>query len=94
MTISANGIQPLTNNIPQSGQKCPESDGKRKSLHPGMAGLLRDSQHEDDNATMGRVAETETPGLHLETMEGSGSENTKPHKAGHTEILRPQMGIC
>lgn len=59
-----------------------------------MAGPLRDSEHEDDDATMGRVDKTETPSLHLETMEDSESENTKPHKAGHTEILRPQMGIC
>ena len=59
-----------------------------------MAGLLRDSEHEGDDATMGRMAETETSGLHMETMEGSESENTKPYEVGHIEILCPQMGIC
>ena len=58
-----------------------------------MAGLLRDSEHEDDNAEMGRVAEKEAPCLHLETMEDSESENTKPYEAGYTEILCPQMGL-
>ena len=80
--------------FPQSGQKCPESDGERKGLHPGMVGLLRDSEYEDNDATMGRMAKTETSGLHMETMEGSESENPQPHEVGHTEIQSPQMGIC
>ena len=58
-----------------------------------MAGLLRDSEHEDDNAKMGRMAKTETSSLHMETMEGSESENTKPYEVGYTETLRLQMGI-
>ena len=58
-----------------------------------MVGLLRDSEHEDNDATMGRMAKTETSGLHMETMEGSESENTKPYEVGHTEILCQEMGI-
>mgnify|MGYP003293183879 CR=1 FL=1 len=41
-----------------------------------MAGLLRDSEHEDNDAEMGRVAKTEIPCLHLEAME-SPEENKK-----------------
>ena len=59
-----------------------------------MAGLLRDSEHEDNDAEMGRVTEKKTPGLHLETMESSESEDTQPHETWYTEILCPQMGVC
>lgn len=52
-----------------------------------MAGLLRDSEHEDDDAKMGRVAKKETPCLHLETMGSPKGENTKPNKTGHTKII-------
>ena len=58
-----------------------------------MAGLLRDSEHEDNDAQMGLMAETEASGLHLETMESAVSEDTQPHKVGHSEILCQQMGI-
>lgn len=79
--------------FPQSGQKCPESDGERESPHPGMAGLLRDSEHEDDDETMGRVDAAETSSLYLEIMKAPESENTKPNEVGHTEVLCPQMGV-
>ena len=77
----------------QSGQKCSTGDGKRKSLHPRLAGLLLDCEHEEHDAKVGRVAEAKISGIHLEAMEGAFSENTQSHKAGHIETLRPQMGI-
>ena len=57
--------------FPQSGQECPKGDGECKGLHPGMSGLLWDSEHEDNDAEMGRVAEKKNPSLYLETMEES-----------------------
>ena len=39
--------------FPQSGQKCPSGDAESKGLHPGLAWLLRDCEHEDNNAEMG-----------------------------------------
>jgi len=45
-----------------------------------MAGLLRDCKYEDNDAKMGRVDEKKTPCLHMETMEGSESENPQPHE--------------
>ena len=58
-----------------------------------MVGLLRDSEHEDNDAEMGRVAEKKTPSLHLETMESPKHKNTKPHETGHTEVLCPKVGL-
>ena len=49
-----------------------------------MAGLFRDSEHEEYHEKLGRVAETQTPGVHLETMEGAESEDTKPYEIRHT----------
>ena len=54
-----------------------------------MAGLLRDSEYEDNDAEMGRVAEKETPCLHMETMENPNSENPQPYETGYTKILCP-----
>ena len=39
--------------FPQSGQKCPSGDGESKCLHPWLAWLLRDCEHEDNDAEMG-----------------------------------------
>ncbi len=76
--------------FPQSGQKCPESDGERKSLHPGMAGLLRDSKHEDNDAKMGRVAPPKVSDVYLETMEISWNESEEPDKVGNAQVASLQ----
>lgn len=40
------------------------------------------------------MAKAKISGIHLEAVEGALGTDTQPHKTGHTEILRPQMGIC
>ena len=45
-----------------------------------MAWLPRDSEYEDNNAKMGRVAETTNPYVHLETMEETEKPNGEFNK--------------
>ena len=47
-----------------------------------MAGLLRDSKHEDDDARMGQVASPPIQVLHLETMEETQNEGRKSNETG------------
>ena len=72
--------------FPQSGQKCPGRDAEGKGLHPRLAGLLRDSEHEDDDAKMGRVAAPPFTDVYLETMEESKDESKEPDEAGDASV--------
>ena len=76
--------------FPQSGQKCPEGDGKRKGLHPWMAGLLRDSEHEDNDARMGRLATSSFPHVHMEAVEETQNEGEEPHDIGDAGVASSQ----
>ena len=49
-----------------------------------MAGLLRDSEHEDDDATMGRMASPPLPLLYLEAMEDAENKGKESNATGHT----------
>ena len=51
-----------------------------------MAGLLRDSEHEDDNAEMGRVAVKEGPDVYLEAMEESPDKSEEPEDIGNAKM--------
>lgn len=75
--------------FPQPGQKCPGRDAEDKSLHPGLAGLLRDSEHENNHAGMGRLAAPQIPVLHLEAMEESTDESKELNEVGYA----PMAGI-
>ena len=75
--------------FPQSGQKCPGRDAEGKGLHPGLAGLLRDSKHENNNGQMGRVAAPQNPDVYLEAVEESTDESKEPDKIGDA----PMAGI-
>ena len=55
-----------------------------------MAGLLRDYEHEDNGAKMGRVAKTATPCLHLEIMEERQDESEESDDTGNAEMASPQ----
>ena len=72
--------------FPQPGQKCPGRDAEGKGLHPGRAGLLRDSEHEDNHAGMGRLAAPQIPVLHLETMEETPDKSKEPYKTGDSGV--------
>lgn len=48
-----------------------------------MAWLLRDSEHEDNDAGMGRLAATQMPELHLEAMEATKDESKESDSARH-----------
>ena len=61
-------------------------DAEGKSLHPGLAGLLRDSEHENNHAGMGRMAAPQIPVLHLEAMEKTRNQSEKSHAAGDTRV--------
>ena len=61
------------------------SDGESKSIHPRMVRLLRGSKYEDDDAKMGRVAETTNPNVHPETMEETKNPDGKPDKTWRTQ---------
>ena len=47
-----------------------------------MAGLLRDSEHEDNDAEMGRVVTVPFSGVYLETMEESKNKSQKSNEIG------------
>ena len=49
-----------------------------------MAGLLRDSEHEDNHAGMGRVAALPIQVLYLETVEETQNKGKEPYAAGNT----------
>ena len=57
-----------------------------------MAGLLRDSKHEDNDAKMGRVAPPEVSDVYLETMEEAQNQSRELDKAGSAE--RKGMDSC
>ena len=67
-------------------QKCPGRDAECKGLHPGLAGLLRDCEYEDDNAKVGRMAEKKIPLLYLEAVEASQNESKEPCKVGNASM--------
>ena len=75
----------------QLGEECPQGDVERKDIHPWIAGLLGDIEHNTNNVKVGRMAEKATACLHLELMEGSKSKNTKSHETA--KILRSQVGL-
>ena len=54
-----------------------------------MAGLLRDSEHEDDDAKIGRVAAPPFTDVYLETVEESTDESKEPDEVGDA----PMAGI-
>ena len=55
-----------------------------------MAGLLRNSEHEDNDAKMGRVAEKKAPGVHLEAMEESQDESEESNDVGNAKMASLQ----
>ena len=69
--------------FPLIRQKYPESDGERKSLHPGPAELLRDSEHEDNHAGLGWAVAPPNPYVHMETMEATENEGKESDSAWH-----------
>ena len=79
--------------FPQSGQECPKGDGKRKGLHPGMAGLHRDSEHEDDNGRLGRVATLPLSDVHLEAVEESKNKSQKSDEIGNSGMASLRSGV-
>ena len=54
-----------------------------KGRHLRLTGLPRDSDHEDDNAEMKRVAETPFSNRYLEEVEESKDSREEPDKAGY-----------
>ena len=56
--------------FPQLWQKCPKGNREHKGLHSRLAGLLWDSEHENNNARMGPVEETQ-------------NESKEPDSAGY-----------
>lgn len=72
--------------FPQPGQKCPGRDAEGKGLHPGLAGLLRDCEHEDNHAGMGRLAAPPLQMLYLETMEETQDESKEPDEIGDAPV--------
>lgn len=55
--------------FPQSEQKCLGRNGESKRLHAGLAGLLRNYEHENNHERLGRMASSEISDARLETME-------------------------
>ena len=51
-----------------------------------MAGLLRDSKHEDNDAEMGRVASPPIQMLHLETKEETKDQSKEPNTIRDTGV--------
>ena len=55
-----------------------------------MAGLLRDSEHEDNEARMGQVASPPFSYVHMETVEETRNESEEPHGTGNAGVASPQ----
>ena len=72
--------------FPEPGQKCPSRDAEGKSLHTGLAGLLRNCKHKDNHAELGWVAEKKTSLLYLEAVEESQNESQEPGEAGNAAV--------
>lgn len=80
--------QATRNHEAKPRSECPKGHAGNKSLHDGMAELLRDSVNEAENGTMGRMASTSNPSIHLEAMEETENQIKKPCEAGRAGILR------
>ena len=51
-----------------------------------MAGLLRDSEHEDNDAEMGRVASATLPNVYLEAMEEPEDKDKESNEIGAAKM--------
>ena len=51
-----------------------------------MAGLLRDSEHEDDDARLGRMAAPPLSDVHLEAMEEPKDKDKESHEIGTSRM--------
>lgn len=60
--------------------------GSLKGLHPGLAGPLRDCEHEEDYAGMGWLAAPPLQVLHLETVEEAENESGESGKVGNAGV--------
>ena len=58
-----------------------------------MAGLLRDSEHEDDDATMGRVASPPLPNVYMEAMEEPKDQSQKLDEIGTSGMASVRSGV-
>ena len=85
-TVEESQSEAERTDFPLIRQKCPGRDAECKGLHPGLAGLLRDWKHKDNNAKMGRVAKKKIPLLHLETVETPQNEGEEPCKPGNAPV--------
>ena len=51
-----------------------------------MAGILRDSEHEGNDAGLGWVAAPQNPYVHMETMEATEDESKESDSARHSGL--------
>ena len=54
--------------------------------YPGRFGLLRDSEHKDNDARMGRMATPPFPDVHMEAMEETQNESEEPDDTGNAGV--------